>query len=272
MRKIASVSPIGTDTFEGYYDLDEADRAAGSVRPTRARDQHAAHRRQVLVPDLRAVCEPEGVAEDARRSENDVEGGSPRRSRQKLAKTREHRVRHRRRHREADAASRRTAGTPARTSVANYRKIRQLTTGVSGGFAATKPGDKLIDMMQAVPSALRQGAVFAMNPLTAAEVRKLVDGQGNYLFIPDFSKNPNGSILGYGIAELNDMADIGANSLSIAFAQLQGRLRDQGSHGRHARAARSVYRQAVRLVLHDEARRWRRREFPGDHAAEVRLI
>jgi hypothetical protein len=29
MRRLASVSPIGTDTYEGYYDLDEADQRLG---------------------------------------------------------------------------------------------------------------------------------------------------------------------------------------------------------------------------------------------------
>jgi HK97 family phage major capsid protein len=105
--------------------------------------------------------------------------------------------------------------------VANYRKIRQLTTGVSGGFAASSPADKLIDVIQAIPSALRGGSVFAMNPLTVAETRKLKDGDGNYIFIPDFSKNANGSILGYAVEELSDMADIAANSLSIAFGNFK---------------------------------------------------
>jgi HK97 family phage major capsid protein len=109
------------------------------------------------------------------------------------------------------------AGIPARTSVKDYRKVRQINSGAAGAFAAANPGDKIIDLIAAIPSAVRAGSKFVANPLTIAELRKLKDGDGNYLFIPDFSKNPNGSVLGYGIEELSDMPDLAANSLSLAF-------------------------------------------------------
>jgi HK97 family phage major capsid protein len=66
-------------------------------------------------------------------------------------------------------------------------KINQLKTGVNGGFAATLPGNKLIDLVFSVKDKYRANAKFAMHRLTVAEVRKLVDGQGNYLWQRDFS-------------------------------------------------------------------------------------
>lgn len=221
MRKLASVSPISTDTFEGNYDLDEA--SSGWVGETETRSETNTPRidGKYSFPIFEQYAAPKTTQKMLDDSENDVELWLAKKVAQKLAKT------------ENTAFvtgagincpkgfTTYTAGTPARTSVANYRKIRQLTTGVSGGFAASLPGNKLIDMIQAIPSALRGGSVFAMNPLTIAETRKLVDGDGNYLFIPDFSKNPNGSILGYAVEELSDLADIGANSLSIAFGNFK---------------------------------------------------
>ena len=65
----------------------------------------------------------------------------------------------------------------------------------------------------------RQNANFAMNRATVGEVRKLVDNDGKYIWAPDVTAGPNpGTLLGFGIAEMEDMPDIAANSLSIAFA------------------------------------------------------
>jgi HK97 family phage major capsid protein len=221
MRKIASVSPIGTDTFEGYYDLDEASTGWVGETDTRSETNTPRIDGKYSFPIFEQYANPKASQKMLDDSENDVESWLAKKVAAKLAKTENTAFVTGDGITKPKGFTQYAAGTPARTSVAAYRKIRQLATGVSGGFAASKPGDKLIDMIQAIPSALRRGAVWAMNLLTVAETRKLVDGQGNYLFIPDFSKNPNGSILGYPVEELSDMADIGANSLSIAFGNFK---------------------------------------------------
>jgi HK97 family phage major capsid protein len=69
-----------------------------------------------------------------------------------------------------------------------------------------------------VKTALRSpDSAWLMRRLTVAAVRKLKDGQGNYLWQPDFTKYAGGSLLGYAVMEGEDMPAIGANSLSIAF-------------------------------------------------------
>jgi HK97 family phage major capsid protein len=221
MRKLATVDSIGTDTFEGNYDLDEA--SSGWVGETETRSETNTPRidGKYSFPIFEQYAAPKASQKMLDDSETDVETWLAKKVAAKLAKTENTAFVTGDGITKPKGFTQYSAGTPARTSVANYRKIRQLTTGVSGGFAASSPGDKLIDVIQAIPSALRGGSVFAMNPLTAAETRKLKDGQGNYLFIPDFSRNPNGSILGYPVEELSDMADIGANSLSIAFGNFK---------------------------------------------------
>jgi HK97 family phage major capsid protein len=61
------------------------------------------------------------------------------------------------------------------------------------------------------------GTAFAMHRTSYAAVRKLRDNFGNYLWQPGFNGQP-ATLFGYPIAEFNDMPAIGANSLSIAFA------------------------------------------------------
>lgn len=56
-----------------------------------------------------------------------------------------------------------------------------------------------------------------MNRKTLAEVRKLKDGDNNYLWQPNFEAKQGGLLLGYSVTEAEDMPDIEADSFSIAF-------------------------------------------------------
>lgn len=51
---------------------------------------------------------------------------------------------------------------------------------------------ELIDVQGTIPDAYQNGAFWLMNPKTRSVIRKLKDGQGNYLLVPDFS-NSNAS-------------------------------------------------------------------------------
>lgn len=221
MRQLATVSSIGTDTFEGYYDLDEG--TSGWVGETDARPETATPRidGKYSIQIHEQYANPKASQKQLDDSETDVEGWLEKKIADRMAKVENSAFVIGNGVNKPKGFLDYAAGTPARSSVAAYRKIRQLNSGAAGAFAAVNPGDKLIDLIQLLPSAVRAGASFAMNALTVAESRKLKDADGNYLFIPDFSKHPNGSILGYGINELSDMPDLGANSLSLAFANFK---------------------------------------------------
>lgn len=216
LRKFASAQSIGTDTFEGFYDLGEAD--SGWVGETQARsDTDTPELGDWKIPMHEQYASPKATQKTLDDAEFDVEGWLAKKVAQKLAKRESYGFALGNGIKQPKGFTTYAAGTPARTSVAAYRVIRRINSGAAGAFAAVDPADKFIDLVTAIPSDLRNGAAFAMNQLTLAEVRKIKDGEGRYVFIPDFAANPNGSILGHSIIELNDMADIGANSLSIAF-------------------------------------------------------
>ncbi len=107
------------------------------------------------------------------------------------------------------------------TTVANsswtWGNLGYVATGVSGAFAASNPGDKLLDLIYAAKAPYRANGTFVMNRSTQAAVRKLKDGQGNYLWQPANAPGEAPSLMGYPVAECEDMPDIGANSLAIAF-------------------------------------------------------
>lgn len=95
--------------------------------------------------------------------------------------------------------------------------LEHVPTGASGAFAGSSPADPLLSLIYKTHPAYRQGAVFLMNSATLATTRKLKDGQGNYLIQPDFLGGFVERLLGYPIEVDENMPDIAANSLSIAF-------------------------------------------------------
>lgn len=217
IRQIADVQTISTDALEGNADLDEA--SSGWVGEASARtetntpdvgrwripvmEQYAMPKTTQRLLDDSAVDVGswlEGkVADKASRTENNafVVGDGVNKPRGFLTYA---------------------AGTPSKAA---WQKIVQVTTGVSGGFAASKPGDKLIDLVFGLKAFYRNGAQWVMSRLTVAEVRKLADGQGNYLWQPNFGTQQGATLLGYPISEAEDMPAIAANSLSIAFGNFK---------------------------------------------------
>jgi HK97 family phage major capsid protein len=99
--------------------------------------------------------------------------------------------------------------------------LQTIGTGVAGGFAASDPEDDLVDLVQSLRSPYRQGAVFVMNSATAAEIRKFKTADGAFMFQPSLAAGQPSTLLGYPLIEAEDMPDIAAGSLSIAFGNFK---------------------------------------------------
>lgn len=101
-----------------------------------------------------------------------------------------------------------------------WEKIGFILSGGAGAFASSDPADKLIDLVYALKSQFRANARFVMNRRTVSAVRKLKDGDDNYLWRPGMA-GESASLLGYPVTEIEDMPDIAANSFSIAFGDFK---------------------------------------------------
>ncbi len=101
-----------------------------------------------------------------------------------------------------------------------WSKIGFILSGGAGAFAASNPADKLIDLVYALKSQFRANARFVMNRRTVSGVRKLKDGDGNYLWRPG-AAGETASLLGYPVTEIEDMPDIAANAYAIAFGDFR---------------------------------------------------
>ena len=96
-----------------------------------------------------------------------------------------------------------------------WGQIGYVATGVDGGFAASNPADKLIDLIYTPKTQFRQNARFVMNRKTISAARKLKDGDGHYIWEPN--ESGGASLLGYPITEIEDMPDIATDAAAIAF-------------------------------------------------------
>lgn len=102
-----------------------------------------------------------------------------------------------------------------------WGEMGYVATGADGAFAADNPADALIDLIYAPKNAYRSQGRFVMNRRTVSAVRRFKDADGNYLWQPSLSASGGASLLGYPVSEAEDMPDIGASSLSIAFGDFR---------------------------------------------------
>jgi HK97 family phage major capsid protein len=101
-----------------------------------------------------------------------------------------------------------------------FGTLQVVVSGAAGGFAAN-PEEKLIDLVQSLRAPYRQGASWVMNSATLAKIRKFKTGDGQLLWAPGLAAGQPATLLGYPVVEAEDMPDIAANSLSIAFGNFK---------------------------------------------------
>ncbi|MEA2876059.1 MAG: hypothetical protein QOF14_1255 [Hyphomicrobiales bacterium] len=103
----------------------------------------------------------------------------------------------------------------------SWGNIGYIASGAAGAFPASNPADVLIDLVYAPAAGYRQNGTFAMNRKTQSVVRKFKDTTGNYLWAPGLQAGQPATLLGYPVATDENMPDIAANSLSIAFGDFR---------------------------------------------------
>ncbi|MCS3740235.1 phage major capsid protein [Rhizobium sp. BK661] len=93
------------------------------------------------------------------------------------------------------------------------------------GHATNLNADSLITLMYSLPGIYRNRGTWAMNGTTLATVRKLKDGNGNYLWQPSYQAGQPETILGRPVVELLDMPDIEEDAFPIIFGDFKAGYR-----------------------------------------------
>jgi HK97 family phage major capsid protein len=98
-----------------------------------------------------------------------------------------------------------------------WGSIGCIATGAAGALPDTEPADVLVDTVYALKAGYRQNANWVMNRKTQATLRKLKDGDGNYLWQPPATPGSRAMLTGFPVVEAEDMPDIAPEATAIAF-------------------------------------------------------
>jgi HK97 family phage major capsid protein len=98
-----------------------------------------------------------------------------------------------------------------------WTKLGYIASGADGAFASSNPTDALVSLAYAPKQAYRANGTWVMNRKTESVIRKFKDSTGNYIWQPGVAAGQPPTLLGYPVAEAEDMPDIGSGTYSIAF-------------------------------------------------------
>lgn len=101
-----------------------------------------------------------------------------------------------------------------------WGSLGTVSTGAAGAFDANG-SDALVDLVYALKAGYRQNASFVMSRRTQAEIRKLKDADGNYLWQPPAIAGAGATLMNFAVVEAEDMPDIAVDSPSVAFGDFQ---------------------------------------------------
>ena len=98
-------------------------------------------------------------------------------------------------------------------SAAIWGEIGYVPSGSTGEVTA----DAVIDLVYALGAQYRANGSFVLNSKTAAQVRKLKDADGRFLWSDGLAAGEPARLMGYPVLIAEDMPDPDTDSLSIAF-------------------------------------------------------
>jgi HK97 family phage major capsid protein len=91
----------------------------------------------------------------------------------------------------------------------------------AGTGIALDESDDLLDLAYSLDSRYRAGSKYYMNDATAGTIRKMKDGQGNYLWQPTLVAGQPNMLAGFPVVEVPAMPDVAANSVSVLFGNME---------------------------------------------------
>jgi HK97 family phage major capsid protein len=213
LRAIASVVTVEATSFDVLIDSTDVDAGwADEVTATSETDTPQIERISIPLHELSALPKAsQRLLDDAA---FDIEGWLANRIADKFARA------------EADAfingnVAGRPKGILSHATVANtgwsWGNIGYVATGTAGDFDPTNASDAIVDLVYALGARYRANASFVMNSKTAGAVRKMKDADGRFLWSDGLSQGQPARLMGYPVLIAEDMPDIAADAMAIAF-------------------------------------------------------
>lgn len=106
-----------------------------------------------------------------------------------------------------------------------WGKLGFVVSGNASGFAATtttvSPADAMIDTYYALKQQYRNGATWLMSDATMGTVRKFKDADGNFIWAPPAGTADVPTILGKPVSTDDNMDAVAANAFPVAFGNFK---------------------------------------------------
>lgn len=222
MRQWASVQTIGTDALEGVADIDDA--SAGWVAETGTRSDTSTPNvpAPYRIPAHEAYAMPKATSKLIEDANVDVAAWVGRKFGDYIGRL-------------ANTAFVTGTGVGKPRGFASYTTattadatrawgtFQHTATGTSATFGTDPNGaNKLLDLIHSMKDVYSANGAFYMNRTTLGSARKLTDASsaGHFLFVPSFTAALPDTFMGYPVRKLQDMADMGASSYSVAFGDM----------------------------------------------------
>lgn len=217
IRQIAAVQSISRDALEGVEDINEAGSGGWVAEAGSRSDSSTPQIGKWRIPVHEQYAQPKAAQTLLDDAVVDVEGWLANKVADKLARTENAAFV------TGDGVGKPkgfTAYTTAATADASrtWGTLEHIVTGTNASLGVgTAAINKLIDVVTALKPGFRQSATWVFSRSFVGTVRKLTDGSGGYVWLPNMQAGAPASLLGYPITEAEDMPAVGTGSLSVAF-------------------------------------------------------
>ena len=100
--------------------------------------------------------------------------------------------------------------------------LSKVTASVTAAAATAFTSDELIDLQESIPDALQANCIWVMSRATRKAIRKLKDGDGNYLLNKDATSKWGYSLFGHDVYVSQSMPDMAAGKRAVLYLDPTG--------------------------------------------------
>lgn len=100
--------------------------------------------------------------------------------------------------------------------------LSKVTASVTAASATAVTADELIDLQETIPDVYQGGCIWVMSKATRTAIRKLKDGQGNYLLNKDATSRWGYTLFGKDVYISDNMPDMAAGKRAILYLDPTG--------------------------------------------------
>lgn len=100
--------------------------------------------------------------------------------------------------------------------------LSTVTQAVTAASASVVTADEIIDLQETIPDVYQANAIFIMNKATRTAIRKLKDGQGNYLLNKDATSRWGYTLFGKDVYVSDNVSPMATGKTAIFYGDMSG--------------------------------------------------